>query len=424
MAWERTKHWLAAHPAATLTPLMLIAALAYLCLLCTMLAVALEGTSRVGAAVSLLVAMPVTGVLLAWSRWLGLLRRRSGDASGTLLRSGATLGCWIVTLLMLVPILAFGCLCTIVAEGKGGPEEGRYAVLGMAVSGLMVAGVAAVALLVVKAGAALANRNAFGRARVLGEGGSAVALPRMYDEFARYWPLISPPEDYADEAARWRDALRRRLGPGRHRILELGVGGGNNLSHLTGDFDAVAVDLAPAMIEQARRLNPGVELHVGDMRSVRLGRTFRAVLIHDAIGYMLTEDDLRATLATAAAHLEPGGVLVMSPDWFRETFRDPHVNWGTNSDGEVTFTLIDYTYDPDPSDTTIESLCWYLIREGGQLRVEQDRHVLGLFSLDTWLRLMDKAGFEAETDPYDVHEDGRPSWLLIGTLRRWHRVEP
>ena len=93
-----------------------------------------------------------------------------------------------------------------------------------------------------------------------------MALPRMYSEFARYWRLISPPADYAEEARCWRETLRERLGPGRHALLERGGVGGNNLSHLTDQFDAVAVDLSPQMLEQARQLNPGVELRVGDSR--------------------------------------------------------------------------------------------------------------------------------------------------------------
>ena len=102
--------------------------------------------------------------------------------------------------------------------------------------------------------------------------------------------------------------LRKHLGPGRHRLLELGVGGGHNLSHLTSEFDAAAVDLSPQMLELSRRLNPTVEHHLGDMRTVRLpGQVFDAVLIHDAICYMQTEDDLRAAFATARVHLRPGG---------------------------------------------------------------------------------------------------------------------
>ena len=240
--------------------------------------------------------------------------------------------------------------------------------------------------------------------------------PRMYTDFAKYWPLISDPADYGREAGYWRDALRDRLGPGRHEILELGVGGGNNMSHLTNDFQFTAADISPQMIEQARKLNPGVEFCIGDMRSLRLGRKFKAVIIHDAISYMLSEDDLRATFATAAAHLDEGGVFVTAPDWLRESFKDPFVNYGTNTNGKTTFTNLDYTYDPDPSDTTIESLCWYLIREGSEMRVEQDRHVTGLFALETWIGLMKEGGFAVETIPYDVHNDPRQAYLIVGIL--------
>jgi SAM-dependent methyltransferase len=239
----------------------------------------------------------------------------------------------------------------------------------------------------------------------------------MYTDFAEYWTLISDPADYAEEAAQWRDALRSRLGPGRHKILELGVGGGHNLSHLTSDFDAVAADLSPRMIEQARKLNPGVEFHVGDMRRIRLGRKFRAVLVHDAISYMLTEDDLRAAFATAAAHLDPGGIFITAPDWLRETFREPSIDHSTRTDGTVTLTHLEYTYDPDPSDTTIESLSWYIIREGADLRIEQDRHVLGLFSLEVWLDLMRSAGFDADTVACECEDDPRQPYLLVGVLR-------
>lgn len=241
-------------------------------------------------------------------------------------------------------------------------------------------------------------------------------LPRMYTDFAEYWPLISDPADYATEACHWRDALRGKLGPGRHEILELGVGGGNNLSHLTDDFQFTAADISPQMIDQARKINPEVEFHVGDMRSIRLGRKFKAVIIHDAISYMISEDDLRATFATAAAHLDQGGVFITAPDWLRESFKDPSVDYGTNTDGKVAFTNLQYTYDPDPSDTTIESLCFYLIREGPNLRVEQDRHVTGLFALETWIGLMKETGFSVEKIPYDVHDDHRQAYLLVGVL--------
>jgi hypothetical protein len=241
---------------------------------------------------------------------------------------------------------------------------------------------------------------------------------RMYDDLAYLWPLISAPEGYAEEARFWRDALWEKLGPGRHRILELGVGGGNNLSHLTKDFQATAVDLSERMLIHSKKLNPGVEHIVGDMRTIRLGRKFKAVIIHDAISYMLTEGDLRATFATAAAHLEPGGVFITAPDWFKETFRGPWLDHTIRAKEGIELAYVEYSYDPDPNDTTMETIFVYFIRERGQLRVEEDLHVTGLFPIQTWVNLMTEAGFVVEKKVYPVHDDPRQAYLLVGTLQR------
>jgi SAM-dependent methyltransferase len=238
----------------------------------------------------------------------------------------------------------------------------------------------------------------------------------MYHELAHLWPLMSPPADYADEARHWREALHAYLGSRRVRILELGVGGGNNLSHLTSDFDATAVDVSDAMLANSRRLNPSVEHHVGDMRTVRLGRTFAAVIAHDAISYLTSEDDLRATFATAAAHLAPGGVFICAPDWYRETFAGSSASAHGPRGVDPELAMFVHTFDPDPNDTTIEQHYVFTIRRGRDVEVVEDRHVLGLFPLATWIRLMTDAGFRVEKRPYPVHADGHEAWLLCGVL--------
>ena len=240
----------------------------------------------------------------------------------------------------------------------------------------------------------------------------------LYNELAYLWPAISPPEDYADEAEDWRRALWRYLGPGRHRLLELGVGGGHNLSHLTAEFDAVAVDVSPNMLELSRRLNPTVEHHLGDMRSFRLpGRAFDAVLIHDAICYMQTEDDLRAAFATARAHLRTGGLLLVAPDLVRDTYRPGmKLSWSTERDG-VQITTEETVYDRDPSDTVVESHFTYTITERGARRVERDVHVTGLFPIATWFALMEEACFRTDLIPLPGDGDGCGEHLFCGVLR-------
>ena len=58
-----------------------------------------------------------------------------------------------------------------------------------------------------------------------------------------------------------------------------------------------------------------------------MGRTFDAVLIHDAIMYMTTAGDLAAAIATARDHCRPNGVLVLMPDCVTESF-EPETEHG------------------------------------------------------------------------------------------------
>ena len=142
---------------------------------------------------------------------------------------------------------------------------------------------------------------------------------RLYSDLAPWFHLLTAPEDYAAEAERYR-APDVEAVPDAHTLLELGSGGGNNASHLSEHFTCTLSDVSPQMLALSRTLNPSCEHVLGDMRTLRLGRTFDVVFVHDAIAYMATEDDLRDCIGTAHAHTRPGGVAVFVPDHTRETF--------------------------------------------------------------------------------------------------------
>ena len=241
--------------------------------------------------------------------------------------------------------------------------------------------------------------------------------PRLYADLAHLWPLMSPPEDYAEEGARLRSELRQRLGPGGRRLLELGTGGGHLLHHLAGDFDATAVDLSDAMLAHSRRLNPGVTHHLGDMRTVRLGETFDAVLIHDAIDYMTTLEDLRAAIETAWLHCRPGGAALFAPDHLRENFQ-PSTDCGGCDGEDRSAHYLENTWDPDPDDTMITTDYAFVLRSAdGSVDVVHDRHVTGLFRRADWLRLLADAGFEAQAVPCD-HSEIEPGEYELFVCRR------
>lgn len=215
---------------------------------------------------------------------------------------------------------------------------------------------------------------------------------KLYDELAEWWPLMSPPEEYVAEAGPVARLLSVNARADRPRLLELGAGGGHLASHLKARFDMTLVDLSPCMLEQSRRLNPECRHLTGDMRSLRLEERFDAVLVFDAISHMASEADLLATMHTARAHLEPGGVALFCPDWTVDRFA-PATSTGGIDGAQRGMRYLEWT-QPEIRGTTYESDLVYLLREAdGTRRVVHDRMVLGLFPRETWTRLLNEAGF-------------------------------
>ncbi len=218
------------------------------------------------------------------------------------------------------------------------------------------------------------------------------SLPDLYTRLASWWPLLSSPEEYAAEAAFYRSLLVEACAAPPQTVLELGSGGGNNASHLKARFRMTLVDLSPAMLEVSRALNPECEHLQGDMRSVRLGREFDAVFVHDAVMYMTSRDDLRRAMATAYVHCKAGGAALFAPDHVRETLR-PRSDWGGHDGDGRGVRYLEWDWDPDPYDTTYLGDYAYLLREGAEVRCVYDRHVFGVFPRGAWMELLAEVGF-------------------------------
>ena len=227
---------------------------------------------------------------------------------------------------------------------------------------------------------------------------------RLYDDLAWLWPMWGRPEEYAGYCTHAGRLIREHAQIPVRTLLDVGCGGGKNVFNLKRDYEVTGLDRSPRMLELARNLNPECEFVQGDMRTFSLDRTFDAVLMDDAISYMTSPADLRSAFAAAWRHLRPGGIMVVTPDETKETFAQNRtaatqgIPTAETPDVEVVF--VENSYDPDPADDSYEATMVYLIRENGRLRVETDRHVLGLFAIDTWRETLTDVGFRLHEEPY------------------------
>ena len=237
---------------------------------------------------------------------------------------------------------------------------------------------------------------------------------QLYYDIADWWPVISPPSEYAEEAALYVQMIRVSARRPVREVLELGSGGGNNASHMKDSFAMTLVEPADGMREISRNLNPECTHLPGDMRRVRLGQTFDAVFVHDAVMYMTTEDDLHAALQTVAAHLAPGGMALVAPDATTETFSESTEHGGAEDESGRQARYLEWTLPPEPGETIYTVHYVFLLREpDGRMRLVHDVHLEGLFSRATWLRLFDEAGLAATLVPRTIEGEEYDSFVAV-----------
>jgi SAM-dependent methyltransferase len=236
---------------------------------------------------------------------------------------------------------------------------------------------------------------------------------KMYEELAGWWPLLSSPGEYADEAALFNRLLTQAGTPPQNSLLELGCGGGNNASFLKATWSMTLTDVSPQMLAVSRALNPECRHVEGDMRTLRLNRLFDAVFVHDAVCYMTTEADLEAAITTAAVHCRPNGVALFAPDWVSETYTPGTHTGGHDGEDGRALRYLEWSHPVRPGDGTYAVDYAIVTREpGGETRSVLDSHLEGLFAADDWLRLLRAAGFAADVA---ISDEGRD--IFIGVLK-------
>ena len=234
----------------------------------------------------------------------------------------------------------------------------------------------------------------------------------IYSDLSDWYRLLDPPEDHAIEAEQYAGVLRSHADGEVKTLLELGSGAGHNALYLKQWFDCTLTDISESMLDLSRQINTACRHHRGDMRDLRLGRQFDAVLAHDSVMYMKTEGELRQAISTAFAHLRSGGVALFVPDYFAEGFRES-TTLHECVRGGMSMKCVEWSWDPDPDDDTFLTEFCFLIRESETVRCVHETHHEGMFRVDRWIAIMRECGFDTvsqvsrtlEEDAQDAYTD-------------------
>jgi len=222
-----------------------------------------------------------------------------------------------------------------------------------------------------------------------------------YNDLAWVEPVIAPPEQFVEETEQYCALIKKHSRFEPKTLLHLGSGAGMNDYTFKNHFKVTGVDLSEGMLREARKINQEVDYHPGDMRTIKLGRCFDAVVATESIGYMTNENDLRQTLENVNRHLHPDGVFILTT-LLQEGFRENNFVY-TGSKGDLEITVLENNYRPGAEEKYYEATIIYLVRISGDLEIYTDRHILGLFAKREWLDLLEETGFKPSVKTHDDH---------------------
>ncbi|GGQ46682.1 class I SAM-dependent DNA methyltransferase [Streptomyces mutabilis] len=221
--------------------------------------------------------------------------------------------------------------------------------------------------------------------------------------------LYQDRKDYRAEAREVAGLIREKKGDAQS-LLDVACGTGIHLEAFAGLFDRVeGVDLSRPMLEVAKQRLPDTPLHHADMRDFRLGSSFDAIVcMFSSIGYLRSTQDLNAALRTFAGNLTAGGVVVIEPWYFPQTFLDHHVSGHALTHEGRTITRV--SHSTRVGNLTRMELHYVLAdREGVQHRSEIDE--LTLFTPDEYEAAFSQAGLKVD---YVASAEARPGYF-VGT---------
>lgn len=219
---------------------------------------------------------------------------------------------------------------------------------------------------------------------------------RYEAQFADFYDIVYAHrgKDYAAETAEVAGLIRQHR-PGAESVLDVACGTGGHLRFLAGEFGhAEGLELSADMLARAAAKVPGVPLHRGDMRSFRLDRRFDAITcMFSSIAYLRSTGELDRTLACLAGHLVPGGVLLIEPWEFPDTFRPGYVACDRAKTGDRTLVRMSHSVrDGDATRMAVH----YLDADSTGIRAYQETHLFRLFTRTEYETALYRAGCTAE----------------------------
>jgi len=217
----------------------------------------------------------------------------------------------------------------------------------------------------------------------------------LHNNLAKYYDRVYSFRDYLDEAVRLQNLIIKYSESGGNSLLDVACGTGLHLRYLKDDFSCTGVDVSNAMLKIARKNVKGVTFKEADMKTLRLGKQYDVIMcLLSSIGYVKTTARLEKTIQNFSKHLKKGGLALIEPSHAKSAYVNGEPRITTYDGREVKIARVNYTNFRQA--TAVLNMHILIAERGKDAKYFVDRHELGLFGINSTLKIMKAAGLKSK----------------------------
>lgn len=134
-------------------------------------------------------------------------------------------------------------------------------------------------------------------------------------------------KDYVREVDQVHELIEQHKRSKGNMLLDVACGTGGHLQYLQAYYSVEGLDLSADMLAVARQRFPTIRFYEASMLDFELGRQYDVITcLFSSVGYVVTVENMRKAVGQMVKHLLPGGVLVIEPYFYPETYRPGSVS--------------------------------------------------------------------------------------------------
>lgn len=226
---------------------------------------------------------------------------------------------------------------------------------------------------------------------------------KLFNKLSEWYCLVTRLEDYKEEAIIYSKEFKKN---NVSSILELGSGAGFNAYYMKKEFNMELSDISSNMLSLSKKINSEIVHFNFDMRDFKLNKKYDGIFIHDSISHIYSIKDLNKVIKNAYNTLEPNGMLIIAPDFIKDTFEEYTECGGyTDKENNRTIKYIEWYMDKNKYDNIVEAYIVYVMKDqNNEITIEEDFSSMGIFSLNEWDEVLRENGFYAKFKNATSHD--------------------